>query len=110
LAEEIDKADICLGIFGATDKANRVCPLKLYSYMSVGRAVITADTDWCRSIDAKVFRTLEPNNAELLAKEIEQLALDSEERSNLAKAGQDYYRDNLCNEIGTRKLVDIIVE
>ncbi|MFT5392878.1 MAG: glycosyltransferase involved in cell wall biosynthesis, partial [Gammaproteobacteria bacterium] len=44
LFDAINRADICLGIFGTGDKADRVWPFKNYLYMRVGRALITGDT------------------------------------------------------------------
>jgi glycosyltransferase involved in cell wall biosynthesis len=54
LAEEIRNADICLGIFGNTEKAQRVCPFKIYAYASMGRAIVTADTAWVRNATANL--------------------------------------------------------
>ena len=41
LIEAIGAADICLGIFGASDKAASVVPNKVYQTLMAGRAVIT---------------------------------------------------------------------
>lgn len=34
-------ADVCLGIFGASGKANRVLPFKIYAALAAGRVVVT---------------------------------------------------------------------
>jgi glycosyltransferase involved in cell wall biosynthesis len=44
LIEYIDDADICLGIFGDTEKAKRVVPNKIYQCIARGKCIITQKT------------------------------------------------------------------
>ena len=50
ISRYICKADICLGIFGEGNKTQRVCPFKLYLYMSCGKTIVTADTECMREM------------------------------------------------------------
>lgn len=44
LIHQIAAADVCLGIFGASDKAARVIPNKVFQVLSAGRPLITRDS------------------------------------------------------------------
>jgi len=46
--EKLAAADVCLGIFGDTEKTKRVIPSKVYIAMAMGKPVITGDTPAAR--------------------------------------------------------------
>ncbi len=46
----INKADVCLGIFGDTTKTETVIPNKIFEVIAMGKAIITADTEAVREI------------------------------------------------------------
>lgn len=101
IASYIYEADICLGIFGRGAKSQRVCPYKIYSYASCGRAIITGETDWTRSsfdaLDLQPIRTTPVGNTELLADAILKLSVRGQERKLLADSAAIYYSDALSN-------------
>jgi glycosyltransferase involved in cell wall biosynthesis len=44
LIDRIHGVDLCLGIFGTSDKACRVIPNKVFQVLAAGRALVTSDT------------------------------------------------------------------
>lgn len=53
LKNKIYVADICLGIFGTSDKASRVIPNKVFQIVSCGKALITRDSPAIRELFPK---------------------------------------------------------
>ncbi|MDH4318505.1 MAG: glycosyltransferase, partial [Desulfobulbaceae bacterium] len=50
LIDRIAEADICLGIFGDSEKASRVIPNKVYQILAVGKPLITRDSPAAREL------------------------------------------------------------
>ena len=50
LVDYIEKADICFGVFGATQKTQRVISVKIFEGMASGKAVITSGTPAVREV------------------------------------------------------------
>jgi glycosyltransferase involved in cell wall biosynthesis len=112
LSKEIQKSDICLGIFGSGEKTQRVWPLKNYAYMAIGRAIITADTQVARSMLAnssdEPFMVVHPGQPEHLAHAIVELANNPKRRSRYAEAANVYYKKYLANTVSLQKLTSIL--
>jgi glycosyltransferase involved in cell wall biosynthesis len=75
--------DVCLGIFGTTDKARRVVPNKVYQGAAAGTAIVTSDTPPQRRAlgDGAVY--VPPGDAEALADALAELAQDREQVAEL---------------------------
>ena len=69
LVHRIHAADICLGIFGTTGKAQRVIPNKVFQIIASGKPLITADTLAAREllIPSTVVRLVPPGDPRALA-------------------------------------------
>lgn len=109
IIEHISKADICLGIFGTGDKVQRVCPFKLYLYMSCGKAVITGDTrcmrDMFKGADVNALMFVPTDNPILLAEAIQDLSKDYKKRESLAWSAREFYKKKMANENSTEELL-----
>ena len=112
VALEILNSDICLGIFGAGDKTQRVCPFKFYAYAAIGRPIITGATDWTRDVLSQAgeqpFETVPVADAVALADRICRLADDSALRKTLSIGSRRFYEHNLSNKIANEKLTSCI--
>ncbi len=85
------RADVCLGLFGRTEKAGRVVPHKVFQSMALGKAVVTARTPAAEEFFThreNIFfcNTSEP---ELLARTILELRRDSGLREHIALKGYE---------------------
>lgn len=71
LSERIAAADVCLGVFGASAKAGRVIPNKVFQILSAGRPLVTRDGAGIRELvgsGSEAIELVPPNDpAALLA-------------------------------------------
>ena len=108
LAEEIRSADICLGIFGAGPKAQRVWPLKNYLYMAIGRPIITGDTVLARHMlqqaDSMPFLTVPNNDPAALASAVVDLAKSPDRRREYAVNAGFFYQKHLGSRIALEQI------
>ena len=87
IGDEIRSASICLGVFGASAKAGRVVPFKVFEYLALGRAVITGDTPAARNALGDDVVLVPPGDAAALAGAIRALMTDADRRERLGRAG-----------------------
>lgn len=90
LAEKIaSEADICLGIFGRTEKASRVVPHKIFQAMALGKPVITGRTPAAREFftHGKNIYFCPAGDRESLARAILELREDEALRDGIAERG-----------------------
>ena len=103
----IRTADICLGIFGDTDKAARVIPNKVYEAIAMKKPVISADTPAIRELftDRENILLCKRADAQSLADSILELAGDAALRQHIAEGGYRLYQEHATpNKIGSQLL------
>ena len=76
LSQELSAADICLGIFGATPKAARVVPNKVFQIVSAGKPLVTRDAPDVRELvgDSDAVCLVPPADPQALIAAIRALA------------------------------------
>ena len=86
-------ADVCLGVFGRSEKAARVVPNKVFDALACGRPVVTADSsgarEWLRDGESALLTPA--GDPVALAAALRRLR-DARERSLIAEGGLDLYR------------------
>jgi len=99
LAKEIACADVCLGIFGTSPKAQRVIPTKVFAALAMGKPVITADTPAVRELltDGRDAMLCEQADGQALAPLVARLAMLPELRATLSQKGRAIYESQLAS-------------
>ncbi len=108
LAEAMRQADVCLGIFGATAKASRVIPYKVFGALALARPVITRDSPAIREllVDGESVLLCPAGDGQGLAASIEQLRAQPELCQRLGENGYARYRAHATGEAIGREFVE----
>lgn len=88
----VGAADVCLGIFGTSGKAQRVVPNKVYQGAAAGCAIVTADTEPQRRVLRDAAILVPPGDPEALAAALRELAADRTELARLRHAASELAR------------------
>lgn len=95
LPNHIQKADICLGIFGTTHKTQRGVPIKVYESLAMKKPVITGNSPAAREVFKHKINSIlcEMGNPKALAESILLLKENKKLREDVAEAGFKLYQD-----------------
>lgn len=92
LAERVARtADVCLGLFGRTEKADRVVPHKVFQSMALGKPVITARTPAAEEFftDRESIILCRKGEPRELAEAVLELKRDPALRARIARNGRE---------------------
>jgi len=112
LPRVISRADICLGIFGNTEKAMKVVPNKVFQCLSLRKPVITGRTPAILEFftDKQNILLCEPANADSLAEAIMLLKNNGELRKKIANNGYRLIQENFTSELIGKRVKEILSE
>ncbi len=110
LADYINMADICLGIFGDSSKTDLVIPNKVYEAIACSKPVITAGAPAIKELfhdrtDIILCNRADPAD---LAKKIVELKNHLSFRKEIAIAGYTLFKTSLSRSIITAELINVI--
>lgn len=109
LMKQVRKSDLCLGIFGITPKVGRVIPNKIYEYLSMGKAVITADTPAIREVFGnEELYMVPPADPVALAHAVIRLKQDARLRGTLAVNGRKKFLERATPAVLGAELRNIL--
>jgi len=108
LPQQMAMADICLGIFGNTNKARRVIPNKVFEALAVGRAILTGNSPAIREllVDRENALFCRLADSQDLADKIMELKNNSELRENIAQKGRELFNQ----ELTSRKIIENLLK
>jgi glycosyltransferase involved in cell wall biosynthesis len=101
LPREYWGAGCALGIFGTSDKAQRVIPNKAYQALACGAPLITADTPGARELlrDEESALLVPPGDAPALAEAMRRVAGDPDLAQSLSRGGRAVYAQRASEEV-----------
>lgn len=84
--------DVCLGIFGTSEKARRVVPNKVFQGAAAGCAIVTSDTAPQRRLLGDAAILVPPGDADTLATALLRLAADRGARDEMRSRARELAR------------------
>lgn len=100
--------DVCLGIFGSSDKALRVVPNKVFQGAAAGCAIVTSDTAPQRRAIAGAGVLVPPGDPDALAAALLRLAGDRGELAGLQRRARELAGEHFVPERVVTPLVEAL--
>lgn len=112
LPNYVARADVCLGIFGDTEKAKRVIPNKAYESLAMRKPLITGDSPAAREVlkDEKNCVLCEMADPQAIRRSILMLKEDEKLRKKIAENGYDLFKMRFSPEVIGKELKTFIMK
>jgi len=112
LPSKIAQADICLGVFGSTEKTRRVIANKVYQALACGRPVVSCESEAYPQALKKTSRSglyfVPAGNPQALADKLAQLASQPKLLKQARSEAFSSYQQYFSNDILRQKLASIL--
>lgn len=110
LAKEIQKSEICLGVFGDSQKAKNVIPNKAYEIIASKKPLITSDTPGIREVfeDKKNCLLCKPYDHIDLAKKITKLKNNKKLKDKISNNGYKLFKERFSIQKTGEALLKVI--
>jgi glycosyltransferase involved in cell wall biosynthesis len=108
----IERAALCLGIFGTSAKASRVVPNKVYQCLAMGKPVITADSPAVREFfqDGEHLFLVPPGDGAALADKIVYLLEHPDAARSAARKGSELVWSQFSSSSIGRRFIDAVAD
>jgi len=105
-------ADVCLGVFGETEKARQVIPNKAYESLAAGRSLITGNTPAIKELltDRENVLLCNMSDSDDLAEKIKELKNNTELNNAISRSGYELFQKKLRPKILGGQLLNLIQE
>lgn len=112
LRAKITEADVCLGIFGTSDKAKRVIPGKAFLALAMGKPLITGDSPAAREllINGKNAILCEMGSSDALVAAIRRCQKDALLRQRIGAEGRNLFQNQCKPDVLGLRFAHIIQE
>jgi glycosyltransferase involved in cell wall biosynthesis len=110
LPAELHRAGCALGVFGTSDKAQRVIPNKAFQALACGTPLVTADTPAAREllVDGESALLVPPGDTGALVAALRQVAGEPETAQRLAAGGRAAYEAHASEQVLGRRWRELL--
>jgi len=110
LPDELRRAGCALGIFGTSEKAQRVIPNKAFQALACGTPLVTANTPAAREllVDGESALLVPPGDPDALAEALRRIAGDPDLARRIAAGGRTAYERNASEDVLGRRWRELL--
>jgi glycosyltransferase involved in cell wall biosynthesis len=99
LAARIQRADVCLGVFGETEKSKRVVPNKVVQCAAAAKAIITRSSEAINQyfVHGRSAFLVDPADGAAIAEAVVELWIDADLRARLGRGAREVFEQRFSS-------------